>query len=326
MLATRVEDMTIPSFAELTQLCHTLHDIDFLVKTYIATRLPPFNGKDPATAPASGTERLRLLRAFYRRQIICNAWAPTRREASWHERDTCAIANTSEHKGHRLGLYAAFETWELQQVDHTNYFTTQLCVALCLATDKANQPMSEATYSEIFSHTDCLVQYMREQANVTNDALRAPLPPTRIRSRRASGQIISCDEYYRRYDLICLEYAVQTHRLELFPDPERDHRNVQQQQQDEGRASINFVGDALNSIPYGWVDALDGRYVNFFGQALVELVSPPPLPGHEDVYFERHSFLELWRGAGFALWDEARVKAMKELDLLKTLETGWLVY
>lgn len=152
-------DMPVPSFAELTQLCHTLHKMNFLASTYVAAQLRSFGGEGPATAPLSCTERLRVLQAFYRRQIVCNAWAPTRREPRWTDRDTAAIGNTSDHQGVRLGLFAAFEPWELQQVDHANYFITRLCAALCLAGEEVAQPIGEAEFGDIFSHIDCLVQY-----------------------------------------------------------------------------------------------------------------------------------------------------------------------
>jgi hypothetical protein len=104
------------SFAELTELCRTLHQINFLASTYVAAQQRSFGSKGPATAPPSRAERLRVLRAFYRRQIVCNAWAPTRREPRWMDQDAAAISNTSDHQGVRLGLFAASEPWELQQV------------------------------------------------------------------------------------------------------------------------------------------------------------------------------------------------------------------
>lgn len=328
MLGSGRGDVTAPRLAELTQLCRTLHEMNFLASTYVTAQLRSFNGDVVAMAPPSRAERLRVLRAFYRRQIVCNAWAPTRREPRWTNEDTAAIGNTSEHQGVRLGLFAAFEPWELQQVDHADWFVTRLCAALCLAGEEVAQPMGEAEFGNIFSHVDHLVQYMRERPSITNTVLRTLLSPPQLRSRRVPGATPACSQHIERYSLLCLQFAWQSQRLESFPDPARDRHGEQQQQQQEDGSGVpvNFVGDAVDLPPFGWVDALDGRYVNCFGNAIIEYISPTPVPDDRDMYFARHRSLELWRGAGFALWDQRRVKVLKELDRLKTLRTGWLVY
>lgn len=111
-----------PSPEELTQLCRTLHEMNFLAHTYVTALQQSFSrqGSEAGSVPLSGAERLRVLRAFYRRQIVCNAWAPTKRRVGWTIHDIVAISNTSNHRGLRLGLFAAFEAWELQQIDHVN--------------------------------------------------------------------------------------------------------------------------------------------------------------------------------------------------------------
>jgi hypothetical protein len=80
-------DPGLPRIEVLTALCRTLHLINFLTDTYITTQLTSFNlaggGDTPATAPVSHSERQRIMRAFYRRQILSNAWAPTRRPGSY---------------------------------------------------------------------------------------------------------------------------------------------------------------------------------------------------------------------------------------------------
>ncbi|KAK9443561.1 uncharacterized protein VB005_02840 [Metarhizium brunneum] len=106
------DGVAVPSFTELTQLCGSLHKMNLLTSTYTMAQLRSFRCQEPP----SRAERLRVLRAFYRRQIVCNAWAPTSREAGgWMNQDTAAIGNTSQQGGERLGLFAAFEPWELQR-------------------------------------------------------------------------------------------------------------------------------------------------------------------------------------------------------------------
>ena len=158
--------------------------MNFLASTYITAQMRSFGGEGPATALPSRSERLRALRAFCRRQIVCNAWAPTRRKPSWLDRDTAAISNTSDHQNVRLGLFAALGPWELQQVDCADYFITQLCIALCLTGEEVAQPIDEAEFGDIFSHADCLVQYMREHPSVADAPVRSLPSPQRPSSRQ----------------------------------------------------------------------------------------------------------------------------------------------
>ena len=313
-------DLTILSSDGLNQLCHTLHDMKFLASIYITEQLRSF-GRNAATALPTTTERLRVLRAFYRRQIVCNAWAPTMREPSWMEQDLAAISNTSEHQGMRLGLFAALQPWELQQVDHIDNFVSKLCAALCLAQAESTQPISEAQFGDLFSHADRLVQYMREYPIITDTALCTLQVIPRLNKREGVDSASACNNLNMRYSLPCLQAAWQVHRAAILPDPTRDRRG-QQQEHDSGEPTVDFVGDAINLPPFAWVDALGGRYVNLFGNALMNCRSTTD---DEEMYFKYHSSLELWRTTGFTLWDRKRVENMKQLDRLRSLYSGWLV-
>ena len=323
-----------PSPEELTQLCHTLHEMNFLTRTYVTaqqqsrSRFGPLAGR----APLSRAECLRILRAFYRRQIVCNAWAPTKREPYWTERDVAAISNTSDHQGVPLGLLAAFEPWELQQIDHVNHFVARLCVALTLVGEEEGQ---EADFGEIFSHMDELTRYLRSHSKLADAALRALPSLPRLTSRELLDAAPAYSQLSQRYCLPCLRYAWQASRLDKFPDPARDkseHQQQQQQQQGEdgeeggsNGTTIDFVGDNVELPPFGWVDALDGCYVNWFGEALHSEVGTSSYNSLE-LSLARHDSLELWTAAGFALWDRWRVEAIKELDQTRQLRTGWIVH
>lgn len=157
-------------------------------------------------------------------------------------------------------------------------------------------------------------------------ALRILLSLPRLSSRETLDAAPAYCRYTERYPIICLQFAWQSQRLGSFPDPARDQREQQQQQQEDGGgATVDFVGDAVGLPPFGWVDALDGRYVNWFGHGLVAGISGTPAPGEEETYLARYFSLELWRDAGFTLWDCRRIKAIKELDRLRTLRTGWVM-
>ncbi|KID87720.1 hypothetical protein MGU_05369 [Metarhizium guizhouense ARSEF 977] len=307
------DDETAPSVTELTQLFGSLHKMNFLTSTSPLAR-----------GAASGVAGI----LPDRRQIVCNAWAPTSREAyvHWMNQDTAAIGNTSEQGGERLGLFAAFQPWELQQVDHADWFVTRLCAALALAGEEAGRPMGEAEFGNISSHADHLVQQMREHPSITDTVLQTLLSPSQRRGKMCEA-MLPYSRYIKRYSLLCLQVCWQSHRLASFPDPARDHRGGQQHQEEEkAPVSVNFMGDAVDLAAFGWVDALDGRHVNWFGDALVECVSPRPVPEEKVAHLARYLSLERWRGAGFAMWDRRRVEAIRGLCRFRTLQTGWLVY
>lgn len=86
---------------------------------------------------------------------------------------------------------------------------------------------------------------------------------------------------------------------------------------------IDFTGDNVDLPPFGWVDALDVHYVNWFGEALHSEVATTSYNSPE-LSLARINSLELWVAAGFALWDRWRVEAIKELDQMR-FRTGWIV-
>ncbi|KAK3329840.1 hypothetical protein B0H66DRAFT_597405 [Apodospora peruviana] len=110
-----------------------------------------------ATAPASRTERLRVMRAFYRRQIFSNAWAPKNVDGMWSARDVAVIRNTSERNGERLGLLAPFQPWEKQQEATAGSSSTP-------------KPTERVQFGDILSHADKLVRYIQEHPNLPYQA------------------------------------------------------------------------------------------------------------------------------------------------------------
>jgi hypothetical protein len=108
-----IQGDALPYLEELKALYRTLHQINFIADMYATARLASFDlgggGGTPATAPLSPLERRRLVRSFYRRQILSNAWAATRRPNHWTDEDTAAISNSSTHQGEKLGLLGTLE-------------------------------------------------------------------------------------------------------------------------------------------------------------------------------------------------------------------------
>ncbi|KAH8896847.1 hypothetical protein GQ53DRAFT_890241 [Thozetella sp. PMI_491] len=327
-------DDAVPGLTELTQICHTLHEINFLTDTYLTAHRDLLRSKEGVVMPPSRTERQRLVRSFYRRQILCNAWAPTMHEARWMNEEVAAISNTSNHQGVRLGLFSIFEPWELQHIDHADHFVSRLCAALHLATEEAaadlvlNGPSLTVTrsigqmeFGEMYSHADYLIRYMREHRTIAEAALHtlSLLPLHDPDTFKPSSM---CRQFMWRYSLLCLQSSWQTFRLRAFPDPEKDH--LEHGQEDNGRALVRFIGESVDQPPFGWVDALDGHYVNWFGDGLLS-VPKTPTDDNEANYTAQSISLEIWRGSGFTFWDRQRVEGMKRLDRSMGLQTGWLL-
>ncbi|KAK4038992.1 hypothetical protein C8A01DRAFT_37042 [Parachaetomium inaequale] len=326
-----VRGEAVPSLGELLDLCRTLHKINFLSDAYVAAQLRFFQdavertsgpcadlAPPPATAPLSRTERLRVVRAFYRRQIVSNAWASTIRPAHWTSEDTAAISNTSDHGGVRRGLFAAFEPWEMQQIDHAELFITQVCVALLghaglHAADHGNtaQPIQKAEFGDLYSHVDRLARYLQTNTSLASTALHGMSS-----GKSPPGNKDLSREYIYQYQLLPLVYAFQLDRSQTLPDPDRDKRERDEEE-------IGFVEDHVQLIPFGWVDALNRRYLDRFGDTLDEI--PWLRLGSTEKKIARQNTANLWRYTGFALWDRARVEELKNLDRFSGVRTGWVL-
>lgn len=86
-----------------------------------------------------------------------------------------------------------------------------------------------------------------------------------------------------------------------------------------------YVGDGLDLVPYGWLDALGARYVKWFGEGLHTLPWLPTRQGHGQPS-DQSNALYFWRHAGFCLWDRKRAEASKELSMFGgELYTGWVL-
>jgi hypothetical protein len=316
-----IQGDALPHFEELKAICRTVHDINFIADMYGTARLASFDlgggASTPATGPLSRTERRRIMRSFYRRQILSNTWAATRRPKYWSHEDTTAISNRSTHQGYELGLFGTMQPWEMQQIDHADVFITRLCLALVHhspPTPDGNPGITPAQFNELFAHLHRLVRFLRTHPHVAERAAR---------DLAAAGELPHCsrlrDEYVNPYQMTPLLLAWQSDRATHFPDPVTDKWDR------DGRA-VPYIGDEVDLAPYGWVDALGGRYVKWFGEGLHNLPRLPTGqtgPGRpSDRQFDA---LHRWRHAGFCLWDRERAEALKGLGMFGgELYTGWV--
>ncbi|AEO53747.1 hypothetical protein MYCTH_2122615 [Thermothelomyces thermophilus ATCC 42464] len=315
-----IQGDALPHLEELKALCRTLHQINFIADMYITARLASFDrgggGGTPATAPLSPLERRRLVRSFYRRQILSNAWAATRRPKHWTHEDTAAISNSSTHQGEQLGLLGTLEPWEMQQIEHADVFITRLCLALVHHSPRTADGapgIPPRQFDELFAHLHRLDQFLQTHRGVAKRAAR---------DLAAAMELAHCsrlrDEYVNPYQMIPLRLAWQADRATSFPDPVRD-------KWDRDGLVVPYVGDGLDLAPYGWLDALGGRYVKWFGEGLYSIPRLPTRQSHSQSS-DQSNALYLWRHAGFCLWDRKRVEALKGLSMFGgELYTGWVL-
>ncbi|KAK3897155.1 hypothetical protein C8A05DRAFT_39298 [Staphylotrichum tortipilum] len=320
--------LAVPNLAALTSLCRTLRRISFLAEAYVAAQLRWFGADGPgadgpdraaaaATAPLSRTEWLRVLRAFYRRQIVSNAYAPTERyefnnRQHWEVEDVAAFSCTyNTDPRFQQGLLGAFEPWEMQQIDHADHFVTRLCVALRLPSREAQDsdeqaaeyylgrprpspradeptPIAELEFGPLFSGVERLVRHLWDHPGLASAALRNLPPPEG--GARPWGPT--------PYALNPLCAAWQHSQHEEMLDPARDELEHEQNR-------TEFAGDALDRVPFGWLDALDGYYATWFGEALYDI---PWAALYPETLQERRVKTEVWRSTGLAFWDFDRMR------------------
>ncbi|KAI1129837.1 hypothetical protein F5Y10DRAFT_290476 [Nemania abortiva] len=326
MLNTNGGDMSSIDMEELTQLCHMLHKINFLASAYFAAHQRTFGGD-----PLSRVERLRIVRSFYRRQILCNIWTPSLRQDPYWTNDDVRITgntNTRSPLGHK-GFFSAFEPWELQQIDHVDQFVRWQCKARC--------SRNGDQFGQMFSHVEYLVCSMREHPDTvdvmphTAESI-STLENSEVRSPPAY------DTFIRQYALPYFGLEWQSYRRIYYPDPARDQPEQYQLDQRNLRigevivtsigdavATIDFVRDDIDLPPFGWVDAIDGQYINWWGGALCRATLAVPVPDDPVKYFLLDRGPRLWRDTGFALWDQSRVEALKRKPgQLELFRRGWI--
>ncbi|KAK4098457.1 hypothetical protein N658DRAFT_488355 [Parathielavia hyrcaniae] len=312
---TAIQHDTLPYLEELKSICRTLHQVNFIADMYARARLASFDAGGgsgtPVTEPLSPVERRRLVRAIYRRQIISNAWAATRRRQHWTLEDEAAISNSSTHDEDELGLLGTFEPWEMQQIDHADSFITRLCLSLVHHSPRrvdGAAGIAPRQFDELFAHLHRLVPFLRTHDRVAELAARDMARPWELThySRLRDG-------YVNPYQMIIMRNPWQASLETAFPDP------VREQLERDGLV-VPYVGDGLDLAPYGWLDALRVRYVKWYGEGLDNTI--PLLPGRQT---RRHT-LHLWEHAVFCLWDRERVETLKGLSVFGGgLYTGWLM-
>lgn len=329
----------IPNITELAELYRTFHRMDFLAHTYISVQNDVFGGEGASVGPPSRVERQRVLQALYRRQIICNASAPTR-EPEGRDQDTAARYNTGNREQTHFRFFDTFEPWEMQQVDHIDFFVAKLCSAFRFVDEEElkaapaesersssllpEKPISDAEVDDIFWNADRLVQYTKEHPRLTDAVLHSLVSLLPSGSRIIRSATPARDELAQRYYRGPLYGSWDALWLAWFQDSAGNGSGQRQEGGGSSTATVDFVGDAVDLPPFGWVDALDRRRLLWFGEWL-DYRTESAVLYQGDTPGARSDRLGLWRAAGFAFWDKRRVETMKEQDRMKNLCTGWVV-
>lgn len=310
-----------PPLEELNGICRTLRQINLLADIYVTARLASFDhgdgAKTPATAPLSLSERRRLLRSLYRRQMLCNVWASGGHSRVLWLEEVAAISNQSTHEGVALGLFGTLESWEMQQIDHVDVFLTHLCLVLVHGQDLQQQQRAGKRperllcrqLTDLLTDLDRLVPLAQARRGVVERAARNQLTP-------AFAGIYG--EEVNDHQVPALQGWCQG----KFPAPGRDTWDWDL---DEA-AAVLYAGEGLDVAPCAWLEALRGWDINRFGEGLCQLRQRMWRHLDEMPPQGRAGLLDRWRYAGFCLWDRERVEALKGLGVFGgELRSGWVL-
>ncbi|KAL2139589.1 hypothetical protein VTI28DRAFT_4961 [Corynascus sepedonium] len=317
----------LPNLEELIRLFRTLRCVNILADAFVEAQLRSFQEGDeailsPAAAPLSRSERLRVVRSFYRRQIVSNAWAPTRRPVyrDWSQQDGDALATWSWGKGPgvRRGLFDAWAAWELGQIDHIDFFIGRLCMALlhCSRLDDTTvRPIEKTDFADMYAHINRLVSYLQTHPDLADAALRSlpTLGPNEDEFAEFAGGMDSI--YAKSCSIYPLPYAFNIHRGQTLPDS-------QSSTWDRARAEVEFSEDHVLRVPYGWVDMTVNLTIDWYGEVIGCVSAGEDMGlGFVDVLV---SAWRVWKCSGFPLWDKDRIVALKKMEKFRSLYTGWL--
>lgn len=342
---------------------HTLDHMTFLTELYAKNRLYNLPGISSSSSyPITRTERLRILRAFYRWQMVANVWAPTRDPdcSVYDEDEDVDGSDTDKWDRYRqaLGFFYGLPVWLILQIDHISPFIFNLCQALHAEAKRIGQPIDEVTYGELCTRTDYLAEYLRANREITQAACEAILPvgflgitpstdPNRRRRSHSIGGHVSLydrldektfwQEVYREWDTARIGPTPELHPSmdpaqaeDEAPAETRPVRSASQRR----RGTSVFRGDRfedLSAAPFGWVDAMDGEDTRNFKVMLVVVWRRSPWGLTESELSRLKDRIALWRRMGMAFWDRERVEALKcekmvgGEQLLDDYSTGWLL-
>lgn len=283
----------------------------YFVKVFTTGRDILFDLLDGTLArTTNNTERLRVLRAFYRRSILFRLYY-----AGGMDHDPLIMTDRERYLkkfyNERLGqvlsrrwaqddtrifngrLLCLFEPWELEQIVTVDVFVSRLVFEHSLFRKEIRRiriarPSSWAEFfncplSRYFHDLD----FHHRSQQVLGDWPMQAQRPAATRGRNKRGQILA---EYRPLAPHCFSLEQQVHSYRRGYDMLRDAKTKKlrdaegkgKEEEEDADRLPPFDGDAVEKIPFAWVDAFAGRSprCRAFGLAL------PPM------YFKFKGFLD----------------------------------
>ncbi len=242
------------------------------------------------TAALSDVEWLRILRAFYRLQVLLCLWGGTFKEKDkWRGYNLCKDHPEADRVNFKL--FGLWDVWDVEIVFGAGAFYQQFRTRLAKrwVGDYSKHP----TASGMTRRLTCWLEEFRGiVGRIRADDEGVWRGMVEDASRFSSGIEAAEDEQHSRS--AWFRYSVESFcRTKGLPERHWYPASLRR---------------SVGAVPYGWVDAFDGLYAaNFFERVLLGL----------------RTFYGRWSLFGFLFWDPGRIEALKTSDLLSRYTTGW---
>jgi hypothetical protein len=242
-------------------------------------------------APPSRTERLRILRAAYRLQMVLHVWG------SWK---VGLIQYEPVIDGVNLALFGLWELWEIAQVFcvATFYLRFRDELADCYFGQDGDWHRTLRVTGFARFWFDDFRAFVKEVRAADEAVWQKTLDrSSSFPSGGAEAAGVKEGKREKCFRSRLYEYYCRNHHI----IPERYKFPV----------SLRFEEDHVSAMPFGWVDAFDGHYEYDFLERMRSITREgKPTQG-------------LWSLLGFVLWDAPRVEGLKSSPFLSHCTTGW---
>jgi hypothetical protein len=246
-------------------------------------------GLDALVAPPSRSERLRVLRAFYRLQILHHIWG---------SRAHCMTTYNPVFDRINLFLFGLWEVWETQQVFCAGTFYQRFRGQLAdmYFGETSRDPLREV----LESNTRFTFDEFRDFVGHVRAADEAAWQKTLDQASSLASGARDAGETEERALAFFRGRLYECYVRENHPPPRHGFP-----------VSFQFDRDCVGAVPFGWVDAFDGHYEYDLWERLGGIRRQgKPTQG-------------LWSRLGFVMWDAPRVMALKTSSFLSHCKTGW---
>lgn len=253
----------------------------------------PFSFNISSALPLSRIEYLRVLRAFYRLQIILNLYGHPELGArrKYNKPDTECI---------NYRLFGLWETWEFQQVLCVATFVTRLHRHFTQLED--HDLRAEGISRRALYGLGILRDFIAKVRTVSEAAWQTVLQGTSSLSARL--HLIGS---FEQYGMEWFHYRYYNYRMTKFP-PGRDNCPT----------FLPFHGEHTTTVPFGWADAFDGQYPHDFDGRIARVER-----GVLHLKQPNKPLDPMWGFLGFVMWDTPRVTALKTFPGYGLYGTGW---